>query len=89
MRAQLLFRHPEADANSNGVLSDEEFEAFKVQRQAERRQRILERYPEADLDEDGTLGDEEIQKFTESCPDRRKGKHIGPRGPWFEEGPEF
>lgn len=69
---RILQRHPEADLDGDGALSESELEAFQVSHRA----RFLERHPEADLDGDGTLSDEEMETFHRNAGPRgfRKGK---------------
>ena len=49
---RILRRHPEADLDGDGVLSEEEAQAFH-------RAVIVLRHPDTDLDGDGVLSDEE------------------------------
>ena len=76
---RFLERHPEADLDENGELSEEELEAFEADLMAFRRARILERHPEADLDGDGTLSDDELGAFDAERPRRRGGPDDGMR----------
>ena len=73
---RLLRRHPEADMNSDGILSSEEFEAFHRSRLEQRRARVLKHHPESDLDGDGMLSDEEIQAFHDAKVEQRGARVL-------------
>lgn len=62
-RAKMLEHHPAADTDSDGVFSEAEFEAFRVQRMEERRAMVMEHHPEADTDQDGVLSQAEFETF--------------------------
>ena len=61
--AAFLARHPEADLDEDGTISDDEHMQFELARVADHRARLLERFPEADLDEDGILSENELEQF--------------------------
>lgn len=84
--AKILEHHPEADADGDGVLSQEEATAFVRSRHDEHAAMahtgalseehlamILEHHPEADTDEDGVLSKEEAKAFIHSL----HGDHHG------------
>jgi len=54
-------RHPEADLDGDGVLSDEEWLTFASERRAEILARLVKRFPDADADDDGTLSPDELE----------------------------
>lgn len=54
-------RHPEADVDADGVVSDEEWLMFASERRAEILTRLVKRFPGADADGDGTLNAEELE----------------------------
>jgi len=54
-------RHPEADLNGDGELSDEEWLSFARERRNEIVARLAKRFPAADADGDGTLSADELE----------------------------
>ena len=67
--AKMLKRHPEADTDGDGLLSEAEFEACRAQRMEEHRAMVLEHHAEADTDGDGTLSEEEARVFMGDHPE--------------------
>ena len=61
---KILRSFPQADRNSDGVLSEEE-EAFVSQR-------VMQRYPQADQDGDGVLSETEKQELVQKASQRGK-----------------
>ena len=59
---KILRSFPQADRNSDGVLSEEE-EAFVSQR-------VMQRYPQADQDGDGVLSETEKQELVQKASQR-------------------
>ncbi|MFQ5805434.1 MAG: EF-hand domain-containing protein [Phycisphaerae bacterium] len=53
-------RHPQADADGDGEVSDEEWLAFAEQARVRMLGRLLSHAPEADTDADGKLSEEEL-----------------------------
>jgi hypothetical protein len=55
-----LARHPEADTDGDGQLSQAEWQAFATEKRAEILARLANHLPNADADGDGTLGEAEL-----------------------------
>ena len=66
LKKKALELYPQADANGDGVLSDEEEAALS--------RRALKRYPQADRDGDGVLSDAEKQRLLRMAANRMKPK---------------
>ena len=58
-----LTRHPEADLDGDGQLSDSEWTKFAQESRERLLGRLLKRMPEVDTDEDGTISDAELAAF--------------------------
>lgn len=63
---QFLVIHPEADANKDGLLTNDEQTTFLDGEMARVRAKILEKHPEADADRDGVLTEAEMQNYFKS-----------------------
>ena len=64
--AEFLKKAPASDANGDGTLTLEEWQAFMTKR----NQEMLKRFPQADANEDGTLTREELQAFSQARRER-------------------
>lgn len=58
-----LDRHPDADTNGDGELSQAEWTTFAAAKKAEILARLLERKPELDSDKSGEISNEELAAF--------------------------
>ncbi|RMF82338.1 MAG: M56 family metallopeptidase, partial [Planctomycetota bacterium] len=65
---QFRIEHPGADADSDGVVTMEEHDAYLVALAMSAPQAVLAEYPQADADEDGVLSVEEAAQFVTSTP---------------------
>ena len=67
IKSQILKHFPQADTNSDGVISDTE--------EAAARRQVLKRYPRADKDGDGILSDAETQAVLRQAANRARRKN--------------
>jgi len=79
-RAALLKRFPEADTNSDGVLSTRELAAHmeKLRNSPEtkaRMERTLKRLPQADANEDGILTSQELRTYLANNPQMTRDRN--------------
>lgn len=61
--AAILERHPEADADGDGVLSETERDSFFERQRIRSRAILLEKMPDLDADGDGEISDEELKSM--------------------------
>lgn len=81
--AAFLKRFPESDADHDGRLNMEEFQAFKKGQPADfdlqaRLKEALKRFPQADADKNGTLTSDEYHKFQEHRRSQTKTRRPVP-----------
>ena len=71
IRKQILKLFPQADADKDGVISDEE--------EAAARQQVVKRFPQADKDGDGVLSDAETKAVLRQAARRARKNNPNPR----------
>lgn len=60
---RLLHMAPEADANADGTLDEQELADLRTKQRERVKASIIDRHPDADTDENGVLSDEELEAF--------------------------
>lgn len=63
LMGRLLEKYPEADADEDGMLSMEEFKAFREKKMRENFEMLLKEHPEMDINGDGKLTRKEFAAF--------------------------
>lgn len=67
-----LDRFPDADADGDGVLSDEEWQTFAAEKRSEVLARLLDRLPGADANADGVIDATELDALRQMVDQRRR-----------------